>query len=246
MNVPTGWVYAYLILTSGLLVVWLVLFAVRKDLRRSMLYVSLVTALLGLTEPLFVPQYWNPYTLFNLARRTGFDVESPVFCFAVGGIVYAAYDVLFRRELDEAMTRERSSIRHRHHALAIASAFVLFLVLEIATRLNPIYSSVIALTVGFFATLYCRRDLWLKMVASAGLFLFIYFAFFAVFNVAYPGYVQSVWNLKALSGVLVIGVPLEELMYAFTFGLFWASLYEHLTWRKGRRIAPINGNGEVR
>ena len=237
--VPASWSYAYLILTLALLLVWLALFALRTNLRLSMLWVSSVTALLGFIEPLFVPRYWNPYTLFNLARRTGFDLESLLFSFAIGGIVFAAYHVFFRMEPGEMVTGERLSSRHRHHRMAIASAFLVFLLLEIATKLNPIYSSAIGLAVGFFATLYCRRDLWLKMLASAGVFFTIYFVFFALFNLAYPGYVKDVWNLKAISGVLVIGVPLEELMFAFMFGLFWASLYEHLMWREGRHVAPI-------
>jgi hypothetical protein len=100
--------------------------------------------------------------------------------------------------------------------------------------LNPIYSSAIALTAGFFATFYCRRDLWLKMIVSGGLFLAIYFLAFALFNGAFPGYVVAVWNLEAISGIRWIGVPLEEMMFAFTFGLYWSSVYEHLTWHGQR------------
>ena len=49
----------------------------------------------------------------------------------------------------------------------------------------------------------------------------LYFLVFAAFNLAFPGYVAAVWNLRTLSGVLLAGVPLEELMFAFTFGLYW-------------------------
>jgi hypothetical protein len=68
---PAIWPFAYLIMSTVLLLVWLVLYGLRRDLHRTKLRVSLATALLGLTEPLFVPKYWNPYTLFDLARRTG-------------------------------------------------------------------------------------------------------------------------------------------------------------------------------
>jgi len=57
---------------------------------------------------------------------------------------------------------------------------------------------------------------------------------FALVDRVFPGYVVAVWNLEALSGGLVLGVPLEELMFAFTFGLYWSSMYEHLTWRRSR------------
>lgn len=55
-----------------------------------------------------------------------------------------------------------------------------------------------------------------------------------------PGYIESVWNLPALGGGLVYGVPLEELLFGFGFGLYWSSVYEHFTWseRAGRAPAP--------
>ncbi len=229
---PAIWTFAYLIMSAALFAVWLVLYGVRTDLRRTMLRVSLATALLGLTEPLFVPRYWNPYTLLDLARRTGFDLESLLFSFAIGGIVFAAYEVFFRMAPSESIVGERHERRHRHHLLALAAPFLVFSIVAIITRLNPIYSSAIALVAGFLATLYCRRDLWLKMIVSGGLFLAVYFVVIALFSLAFPGYIVAVWNLPALSGVRLAGVPLEELMFAFTFGLYWSSVYEHLMWRR--------------
>ena len=85
---------------------------------------------------------------------------------------------------------------------------------------------------GFLATLFCRPDLWLKMVVSGTLFLVLYFLVFMLFDRAFPGYVAAVWNCRTISGRLVFGVPVEELMFAFTFGLYWSSVYEHVTWRR--------------
>lgn len=233
INVPATWPFAYLLMSTALFLVWLALYGLRRDLNRTMLRVSLVTALLGLTEPLFVPKYWNPYTIFDLARRTGFDLESLLFSFAIGGIVFAAYEACFHLAPGESMAGERNERQHRHHRVALASPFLVFVIVATVTKLNPIYSSAIALVVGFFATLYCRRDLWLKMIVSGGFFLAVYFIVFVLFNLAFPGYVVAVWNLKDLSGVRLAGVPLEEVMFAFTFGLYWSSMYEHLMWRHG-------------
>lgn len=224
--------WAYLVLSGTLTAGWGILYAARADLRRSMLRVSLGTMPLGLTEPLFVRAYWNPPTLWDLARRTGFDLESVLFSFAIGDIVFAAYDTLLGLAPSATLAHERHDRRHRFHLLAIVSAPLLFVILLALTRLNPIYAAALALVGGFVATLRCRPDLWRKMLLSGALFLILYFAVFVVFNLAFPGYVAAVWNLEALSGLFVFGVPAEELMFAFAFGLYWSSVYEHVTWRR--------------
>lgn len=233
MREPTNWIYAYLVLSAALFGVWLILYVLRGDLRREVLWVSLGTMLLGLTEPLFVPEYWNPPTLWDLARRTGFDLESLLFSFAIGGIVFSAYHVIFAAGPSESIAHERGHPRHRYHALAVLSAPALFGILWALTPLNPIYDAAIALVAGFFATLYCRPDLWSKMLVSGVLFFLLYCA---LFSLTFSGYVTAVWNLKAVSGLRLLGVPLEELMFAFTFGLYWSSMYEHLAWRRSRSI----------
>jgi hypothetical protein len=68
-NVWLGW-------ASGFLLPWLALYVTNPQFRPVMWRVSLVTAAFGLTEPIFVPEYWNPPSLFELAQRTGFDIES--------------------------------------------------------------------------------------------------------------------------------------------------------------------------
>ena len=78
------------------------------------------------------------------------------------------------------------------------------------------------------------------MIVSAFLFLALYFVYFWTLIVIAPvGYVESVWNLVALSGILIIGIPLEELLFALSFGFIWSSIYEHLTWKKLKLIKQI-------
>lgn len=67
------------------------------------------------------------------------------------------------------------------------------------------------------------------MIVSGVVFLGLYFVFFLIFAAVYPGYIDQVWNLRALSGVLIAGVPLEELLFGFSFGLMWSAVFEHLT-----------------
>lgn len=230
--------YAWLIWSLILISIWLIIYFAldTKDKKREMLVVSFWTSLLGFTEPLFVPEYWFPPSLFNLALTTGFDIESLIFSFGIGGIAVVLYERIFRTKHQIMTQTEQHRPRHRYHLWAIASAPIIFAILLATTNLNPLHSAIIAMILGGLAAWYCRPDLKKKMLVSAVIFLTLYFIYFLTLIAMYPGYVERVWNLKAISGILIFGVPLEELLFALSFGFLWSSIYEHFTWRK---IKPV-------
>jgi len=51
-----------------------------------------------------------------------------------------------------------------------------------------------------------------------------------------PGHIDREWNLKNLLGINIAFMPLEELLFAITFGMYWSGAYEHFTWRRGVAI----------
>ena len=120
--------YAWLIWSLILLIIWLIVyFSLRsKESKKEMLVVSLWTSLLGLTEPIFVPAYWSPPSLFDLANRTGFDIESFLFAFGVGGLVVVFYELIFKTDHKEISISEKRHPRHRHHLKILLSAPVIF------------------------------------------------------------------------------------------------------------------------
>ena len=63
----------WLVFSLILFVIWIIIFIFSKS-KEEMFIVSLFTMPFGLTEPLFVPAYWNPPSLFNLAADIGFDI----------------------------------------------------------------------------------------------------------------------------------------------------------------------------
>ncbi len=79
--------YVWLIWSSAFLVPWIILYLLgNRQRRHEMWRGSVFMSPFGLTEPFFVPRYWSPPSLFELAQRTGFDMESIIFSFAIGGI----------------------------------------------------------------------------------------------------------------------------------------------------------------
>ncbi|MFB3889321.1 MAG: lycopene cyclase domain-containing protein [Candidatus Bathyarchaeia archaeon] len=217
--------YEWFVFASAWLIPWFVLYVAKSNLRREMLWVSAFTALTGFTEPLFVPAYWNPPSLFNLASTTRFDIESFIFTFAIGGIGSVLYETALNAKHERILAKERAERRWLHLA-SLAMAPVVFVLLFLA-GLNPIYCAAAAMLAGSVGAVACRPDLAKNTVMGGVLFTGLYFAFFLFINLLFPTFVTS-WNLAALSGVLVVGVPLEELMFAFTFGMFWSGVYEHV------------------
>jgi hypothetical protein len=219
------------------LIPWTIVFAVRPAQRRVMWISSVWTAPFGLTEPLFVPEYWDPPSLFGLAQSTGSDIESVVFSVAIGGLAVVSYNALTNRTLEIVRTTERQQPLHRRHYLALASPFLVFAVLY-PFPWNPIYPGVMALVMGAISTMLCRPDLKTKTWIGGLLFLAFYSLLLDGLQWTAPGYIERVWMFESLTGIRLWGAPLEELLFAIGFGMYWAGVYEHLTWTRPGQPAP--------
>lgn len=222
--------YVWLLWASAFLLPWIGLYLSNPGLRVTMRRASVITALLGVTEPIFVPRYWNPPSLFELAQRTGFDIESLIFTFAIGGIGAAAYTTFTRRAHVPLAANDRTHRRHRFHRAILVAPFALFVPLWLFGW-NPIYPSIVCLLIGALGSLVCRPDLARPALAGGMLFFCLYAVFMLGLRLLAPGYIEAVWNLSDLSGGLVYGIPSEELLFGLSFGMYWSAVYEHVTWQ---------------
>lgn len=223
--------YIWLLWASIFLIPWVIIYIVFPPHRRAMLWASLFTMPFGLTEPLFVPEYWSPPSLFNLALTTGFDIESLIFCFGIGGIAAVMYNLVTGSTTMLVTAHDRKLSLHRHHYKALSVPFIIFLLLYFFSW-NSIYPAIIAMTAGAIANILCRPDLKRKTWVGGVLFLIYYSIFLVGLELSAPGYIDRVWNLEALSGLTVIFMPIEELLFALTFGTYWSGVYEHFTWKE--------------
>lgn len=223
--------YVWLVWSSAFLLPWVLLYTLFPQHRPVMWRASLFMLPFGLTEPIFVPKYWNPPSLFELAQRTGFDIESFIFSFAIGGIAAALYNVILHKRMGGLSPVERDQWRHGWHRWALAIPFVLFPILYFLPW-NPIYAGIAAAVLGAIAAVLCRPDLTSNTLVGGVLFLVIYTTFLLGLKWSAPGYIEQVWNLKDLSGILIYGLPLEELLFGFSFGLICTGIYEHFTWKR--------------
>ncbi len=231
--------YVWLIWSSAFLLPWIAFYVLNSAHRTVMWRTSLATSLLGVTEPLYVPEYWNPPSLFDLAQKTGFDIESFIFSFAMGGMGAVLYNTVTKQALVPMREMEIRQPRHRFHPIALSAPYVLFVPLYFLPW-NPIYPSILCLVIGAIANAICRPDLKGKTFVGGFLFLSFYAVFMLGLRWFAPEYIEQVWNLPALSGVLLYGIPLEEFVFGFAFGLYWTGVYEHFTWN---RSVVVHGGG---
>jgi hypothetical protein len=228
--------YVWFAWASAFLIPWGLLYWRLPGQRPAMRWASLFTTPFGLTEPLFVPEYWNPPSLFDLAQRSGFDIESLIFCFGIGGVATVLVNVLTRRVLVPMETAARRHGRHRLHRWVLLVPFVTFVVL-LPLGWNPIYAGIMAMFAGAAAGVWCRPDLLRSTAIGSVVFTLYYAVFLAGLEwSAPPGYITTIWNLEALSGVMLGFMPLEELLFAAGFGAYWVGVYEHVTWHHSQSV----------
>ena len=213
--------YEYLIGDLIFLAIWLILYFIRNDLRRKMLFSSLLSAPLGLTEIFFIPWYWNPKTLFNLVP----GIESILFAFSVGGVSAVLYEVILNKHLIKA--REKRTETKKHYYILICVCIASFFLFSIIFKKDVIYSAIISMFLGAITIILIRGDLAKETVIGGILFLMTYFVMFFIMNAfILPGFVAKNWNFEHLIGSTIFGIPIEELLWAWGFGSLWAPIYE--------------------
>jgi hypothetical protein len=213
--------YAYLTGCLVLSAFWLAIFIKRRDLRREMLWASLVGMPFGVVDYFLIPSYWHPATLFGLAQKYDISIESFLFIAVMSGIVAVIYEFL-RKEKLRKIGKGRQS-----HLWLLALITLAFLALATLFPTKAVYSLMLVGAAGAAITATLRPDLIKQMLGSAVIFSILYLGVFVLMTLLFRGLVESFYNLPNTWGVLVFGVPLEEIGVSFCMGAFWSTLYEY-------------------
>lgn len=169
------------------------------------------------------PGYWSPPTLFGLNNRTGGEgFEDLLFMFLAPAIIAGVYELVFNIKVNKKIDKKLK----KGHAILIG--FIAGSIAFAFTPLNAMYFLIFFQFFGAMAIIFQRRDLIKHSIAGGLLFVLLYGVLFLVFNMLYPSFVSTYDHLQRTTHILVLGVPLEEFLYAFTMGLMWAPLYEYM------------------
>lgn len=224
--------YAYLISALIFLFIWLILYLYRKDLRHKMLKMSLILAPFGpLSQLLYIRDYWRP-ELFN---GWVIGLEDIIFSFAIGGIASVIYEDFFGKKYVK-----RHLPRHRMSMLTIVLFVVIFMAIgNLYLGYNSIYVSILVfLIIGLFVILL-RHDL-LKDAIMSGLLMaclmsLFYFGSHLILGKVFDDIIQRWWITGNISGVLIFGLPIEELAWGFGLGFIAGPIYEFINGLKFKK-----------
>lgn len=225
--------YAYLVYSSLFIIPWLILFILRKDLRKEMLITSIFIAGLGvIVEWLWYTKDWvKPLTI----TQTRVGIEDFILGFGAGGIA----SVIYKKEVFHKTVNKSVSLNNIRHwvlalplLLAAGTAHLLFAYFGWFS----FWANVVGVGLGLFLMSLLRKDLE-KEALEGGLLLTIvtvpiYWITFFIF----PTWVRDYWNYENVSGFLILGIPYEDLLWWVFVGALMAILYDYWALLKLKKL----------
>ncbi len=226
--------YNFLILALLFLFPGLVIFLVRPDLRPVIGIMALCSIPFGFTEFLFYPSYWEPKFLFDLADRIGFGIEDIIWVMGLGAFTSTAY-AAFSRSGYEAV--EALNARRFMRRVAAILGVVFLLVVIVAILGVPMIYGSVAIMVGVTMFMCWRRPDLVRPTLLGGLFATgVYCGLSFIFMLILPGVFELAWNLERFSNLYLLGIPLEEILYALGAGLAATAFYPYVSAQRFRRL----------
>jgi hypothetical protein len=212
--------YSYLGYSLIFLIIWIVFYILRPDLRRRMLIFSLIITPMGpLSEIWFLRDYWRRPTITGYA----ISIEDAIFAFAIGGVAYGIYKIFFNR------TVVQSEDQPRRNWLVVAFSMITIIPLLLFTDLlgvNSIFSSAFSLLLIAIITWIVRPDLLKPSLVSGILVVVLFFLVYKAMQVIFPGAIEY-WCMGCNPlGVRISGINIEELLWDFTWGLTGSTMVE--------------------
>ncbi|RPI79467.1 MAG: hypothetical protein EHM45_02795 [Desulfobacteraceae bacterium] len=214
----------------------LVLFLFREDLRRPMRRMALWSLPFALTECLFYPRYWDPPVLFDSIAYLGFSLEDFLFVALLGMLSAFSYAGLSRSGYKPLNPCFPTKKMVRKGALIIGSACLAAIFL-VYWGLPAIYAAVGCMECGtILILLFVRKDLRRPALYGGLATLAVYTLIALVLNLIIPGVFTRFWHTEELLNHYFAGIPIEELLYAFSAGfaatVFYPFVYSLKFFRK--------------
>lgn len=200
------------------LAVWGLVFSLLRRGRGAMLRGSAAFAVLGpIFEYWHLADYWHPAYLVSITLGgLTFGLEDLLFSFAFAGICIGLLRMLLG---PGGLSVIREGFGERF--FLVWPGIAAFWILVYCYGVNSLYAISVGCLVSSALVLFMRPAwtvpaLWTALVVSALMWVF----YWGYFLVLFPGIIESWWEMDALWGVALAGVPLEEPLWALAAALF--------------------------
>ncbi len=213
-----------------LILIWLVLFERREDLRKQILTMSISIGVLSFLTCYFwwTRDWWHPLNLTG--TKAGF--EDFLMGFGAGGIMVAAYEEIFNKQMYKARGF------HKYHVGGMTLLLLMIFVMEflLDRGLTTFWACVATFTLVSLLIYSSRRDLLVHAFLSGILMAVASLTFYYVIILLSPNWIHNTYDWRHLSGYLFTGIPLEELVFWFLAGFVFGPFYEYWQGEKVRSL----------
>jgi cell shape-determining protein MreD len=103
---------------------------------------------------------------------------------------------------------------------------VFFLLLEVLTELNAIYTSSFSLIVSTIFFILFRRDLLFPSLMCGLISMAISMVVYWILLLLYPSFFDMFWIEDTITGLRFLFIPLEEYLFHFALGSCVGVMYE--------------------
>jgi len=221
--------YSYLFFDFLFFVPWILLFSHRKDLRKEMLVMGIVIAIGSyLTANFWTIDWWRPQTISG--TRVG--IEDFLLGMLNGGVGVVLYEELFRKRL----YKRNEKVHEFGILMLVFITLAIFFFSFYLLHFTSFFACIISGALFGFLLLLLRRDLFIPSLLNALLMLSLSLVIYNILIIVFPQFVERTYLFKTLTGIKLTGIPVEEFIFYFFFGLAIIPMYEYWQGLKLRSI----------
>lgn len=205
--------FPYLILSLVLFLIFtLGLTIIPVRFKRAISISALLSAPTSFTSFVFVPGYWNP------KRIVPYEIgpEDVIFSFSTGGIIWLFIILIISIKYD---VRYNERILFKQYAGFLFYGSLLYFLMWL-TRVDIMLATIITVFIIGIWILLQRPNYMILGIIGGLVFTVFYFCILKSFFVMFPEF-PGQWSLEELYGIKLLGIPVEELMWAFATGAVW-------------------------
>ncbi len=215
--------YPYFNLSILLLFMVFIIFLFSSRNRSYILFSGILSVPFAFSSLLFIPEYWDPVRIMG----TVISIEDVIFSFSTGCMACWITTLLKKKKI----TFDFAPILILKRYLIISHfCFLLTIVLNSA-GMGIMTAIIIVISLLGLVFLYFFWDFRTLILTGAVLFSLLYGAVLFIAASLFPRFSMQ-WSQMNLTEIQLFGFPVEEILWAFTFGAVWPVFVMYVTGMK--------------